>query len=118
MKEALNTRADQTISTMFLISLLTQVLKFNVFEFDLKLFIQKIGTAMGTRLAPVFANIFMAMIDKMIQAIEECRMFIAFYKRFIDDIFIIWTGTEEEFLRFMKEINKLHKTIKFTLAMI
>ena len=73
---------------------------------------------MGTRLAPVFANIFMAMIDKMIQAIEECRMFIAFYKRFIDDIFIIWTGTEEEFLRFMKEINKLHKTIKFTLAMI
>ena len=26
-------------------------------------FVQKIGTAMGTRLAPVFANIFMAMIE-------------------------------------------------------
>ena len=57
MEEALNTRADQTISTLFLITLLTHVLKLNVFEFDLKLFVQKIGTAMGTRLAPVFANI-------------------------------------------------------------
>ena len=114
MKQALNTRADQTISTMFLISLLTQALKFNVFEFDLKLFIQKIGTAMGTRLAPVFANIFMAMIDRLILAIDKFRLSIAFYKRFIDDIFMIWTGTEREFLDFMAEINKLHKTIKFT----
>ena len=71
-------------------------------------------TAMGTRLAPVFENIFMAMIDKMILAIEKFRLFIAFYKRFIDNIFIIWTGTEEEFLKFMEEIDRLHNTIKFT----
>ena len=69
---------------------------------------------MGTRLAPVFANIFMAMIDKMIQAIDEFSKFLAFYRRFIDDIFIIWTGSEEEFLAFMKKINTLHATIKFT----
>ena len=57
MEEALNTRADQTISTLFLITLLTHVLKLNVFELDLKLVVQKIGTAMGPSLAPVFANI-------------------------------------------------------------
>ena len=51
MKEALNRHADQSVSTMFLITLLTQVLKFNVFEFDLKLFVQMIRTAIGTRLA-------------------------------------------------------------------
>ena len=39
---------------------------------------------------------------------------IHFFKRFIDDILIIWTGTEEEFLEFMKKINNLHDTIKFT----
>ena len=62
---------------MFLITLLTQVPKFNVFEFDLlKLFVQKIRTAMGTRLAPVFANILMAMIDKMILAIDTYRHFL------------------------------------------
>ena len=69
---------------------------------------------MGTRLAPVFANIFMAMIDGLILAIKKFRKFIVFYKRFINDIFIIWTGTEKEFLEFMCEINKLHATIKFT----
>ena len=55
----------------------------------------------------------MAMIDKMIQAIDEFSKFLAFYKRFIDDIFIIWTGSEEEFLAFMKKINTLHATIRF-----
>ena len=94
----------------FLITLLTQVLKLNVFEFGLRLFAQKIGTAMGTRLAPVFANLFMAMIDNLTLAIDEFRRFIAFYKRFIDDIFIIWTGTEEDFIKFMTKINTLHKT--------
>ena len=114
MEEALNTRTDQSISTLFLITLLTQVLKLNVFEFGLRLFVQKLGTAMGTRLAPVFANLFMAMIDNLILAIDEFRRFIAFYKLFIDDIFIIWTGTEEDFIKFMTKINTLHKTIKFT----
>ena len=42
-----------------------------MFEFDLKLFVQMIGTAMGTRLAPVFANIFMAIVDGLILAIEK-----------------------------------------------
>ena len=56
----------------------------------------------------------MAMIDGLILAIDEFRKSIAFYKRFIDDIFIIWTGTEEEFLKFMDRINTLHATIKFT----
>ena len=60
MREALNTRADQTISTAFLITLLTMVLTLNIFEFDGKLFLQLIGTAMGTIVAPTYANLFMA----------------------------------------------------------
>ena len=87
MEDALNQREDQTVTTLFLISILTQVLKFNIFEFNLLMFIQLIGTAMGTRVAPTFANIFMAMIDKMILALSKFKMFIHFYKRFIDDIF-------------------------------
>ena len=33
---------------------------------------------------------------------------------FIDDIFLLWTGTLEEFNDFLVAINKLHPTIKFT----
>ena len=32
----------------------------------------------------------------------------------IDDIFIKWTGTEEEFLTFSNKLNEMHPTIKFT----
>ena len=79
------------------------VLMWNIFEFDLRLFIQIIGTAMGTRPAPTFACLFMGKIDKMIRwaAIVGIRNLIHFYKRFIDNILIIWLGTEEEFLTFM-----------------
>ena len=32
----------------------------------------------------------------------------------MDDIFIIWTGTKEEFEHYMHTINQTHQTIKFT----
>ena len=35
------------------------VLMWNIFEFDMNLFIQMIGTAMGTIAYPTFANLFM-----------------------------------------------------------
>ena len=33
--------------------------------------------------------------------------------RFIDDIFFIWTGSEQDLLRVLNELNSLHPTIKF-----
>ena len=36
------------------------------------------------------------------------------WKRFIDDIFVIWTGSASEFTTYMNIINQLHHTIKFT----
>ena len=62
------------------------------------------------------ANLFMEVINR---AIEECgwfdkETFILFLRRFIDDILIFWTGTVEKFEEFMKKINNLHPTIKFT----
>ena len=62
MKEALNSRKDQTIPTMFLLSLMSQVLSYNIFSFGTLLFVQLIGIAMGTRAAPTIANIFMTVI--------------------------------------------------------
>ncbi len=37
-----------------------------------------------------------------------------FWKRYIDDILLIWTGTEEELKKFLAFIDTLHPTIKFT----
>ena len=35
------------------------------------------------------------------------------YVRYIDDIFFIWRGTEEDLKKFLAEINEVHPTIKF-----
>ena len=45
----------------------------------------------------------MKKIDRMLHKIAEewKTKLIRFYKRFIDDIFIIWTGTEEDLKTFM-----------------
>jgi hypothetical protein len=87
-------------------SSLTKYLKFNS-----KLFQQLWGTAMGTRPAPSFANLFMAEMDKKLLSIGQRH--IHFYKRFID-IFMIWTASEAQFKEFLEKINGLHETIKFT----
>ena len=103
LKEALNTRTDQSVSTNFLITLMSLVLMWNLFEFDMQLFIQIIGTAMGTIAAPTFACLFMGRMDILIRAcaLIGTETFIFFYKRFIDDILVIWSGTEEEFKSFI-----------------
>ena len=48
------------------------------------------------------------------QLINHATEHIHTWKRFIDDIFIIWTGTPEEFEQFMIYLNQIHQTIKFT----
>ena len=34
------------------------------------------------------------------------------FLRFIDDLFIIWTGSKQELLEFMSDLNKKHPLIK------
>ena len=63
---------------------------------------------MGAIWAPAYTNLFMASFET--KYIKE--KFITFV-RFIDDLFMIWTGTEEELLKFINEPNQKHKTIKF-----
>jgi hypothetical protein len=84
-----------------------------VFEFAGEFYLQVNGTAMGTKLAPAYANIFMAYIEKEMQALVDPDTIIL-WCRFIDDIFVIWNDTKEAFVQFVEKCNKLHKTIKMT----
>ena len=88
------------------------VLQNNVFEFNDKHYLQKQGTAMGTKMAPSYANLFMGKIEKQLQNLGKPH--IHTWKRFIDDIFVIWTGSKEDFHTYMEQINQIHDTIKFT----
>ena len=67
---------------------------------------------MGTICAPVYANIFMPNFE--LNYIYPClkdktKMFL----RFIDDLFMIQTGSEQELLDLMSDLNKKRPSIKF-----
>ena len=97
------------------------VLRYNIFEFNNQLFQQLIGTAMGTKCAPNYSNLFMAKkIDPEIiklailhgKGIFPIRLF----KRFLDDIIMIWCGSIESLHSFITDINKINPSIQFTLS--
>ena len=60
----------------------------------------------------------MAEIDQQILNLAESLPSspISFYRRFLDDIFIIFEGSPENLHSFVKEINKIHPRIKFTMT--
>ena len=87
-EEELDKREDKTIPTEFYLKLLRLVLESNIFEFEREFFIQLLGTAMGTRVAPTYANIFMAKLEKIMvgNCPQNLKQFLYCWKRFIDDI--------------------------------
>ena len=64
MRHALNSRQNPGVSTGSLVNLARVVLENNFFEFDGKVYRQKLGTVIGTKFAPAFANLFMADLEK------------------------------------------------------
>ncbi len=60
---------------------------------------------MGTRMAPQYANIFMTWFEKRMLKEWGNDAEIRLWKRFIDDIFMIWRGTRERLNRFIDYIN-------------
>jgi len=94
--------------------LMRLILTLNNFMFNGKNYHQVKGTAMGTRAAPNYANIFMGWFEDKHVYKSKWRKHIRFYGRFIDDIILIWTGQENQLKDFIAYLNNAHPTIKFT----
>ena len=114
LRVALEGREDKTISTESLLELAKCVLENNVFEHDGKVFRQKQGTAIGTKMAPNYAIIFMADLEEKI--LNSAPLKPMMWWRYIDDIFFLWEHGEEELNHFLEILNQAHPTIKFTAA--
>ena len=76
---------------------------------------QNTGTAMGTNAAPELANIFGQVYVDGSDLFTMARKFqMLWFHRFLDDIIFAWTGTREDLLLFLDDIQRLHPSIKFT----
>ena len=69
-------------------------------------------TAMGTKMAVAFANLFMAEIETKL--LNESRIKTKVWKRYIDDVFSLWDVNREYIHRFIEQTNTFHPTIKIT----
>ena len=74
-----------------IIKLADFVLKYDLFEFACKFYQQIWGTAIGTKFASPFACIFMDYIKTGFLKTPAIKLWL--WKRFIDDIFFIWTDS-------------------------
>ena len=97
---------------MVLVEFINLILKKNNFVFNKKHYLQIQGTAMGTKMAPSYANLFMANFEETFLEHQPLQPYL--YKRYIDDVLMIWTHGREELLQFIERINHHHPTIKFT----
>lgn len=100
----------------FLITLLTIILKENYFQYLDKFYIQLQGTAMGSNVAPSYANLFMANFEeKFVYPHPSFIRHALLWYRYIDDVFFMWSGTVEELLDFKSDLDNSLDTISFTL---
>ena len=67
----------------------------------------------GTICAPPFANIFMGKFGETF-IYPYIQNLCIVYLRYIDDLFLIWTGTEEQLKDFVMNFNSQHPSIKFS----
>ncbi|KAJ8045213.1 hypothetical protein HOLleu_08171 [Holothuria leucospilota] len=95
-----------------LCSLMKFILSHNNFSFEGEHYVQAHGTAMGTKMAPAYACLFMATLEE--DFLEGRAHRPVLYLRFIDDIFMIWDQGEAELINFIRDLNNAHGSIKFT----
>ena len=81
-------RENNKISSDIIAELTKIVLRSNIFEFDEKIFKQKFGTTIGTKLTPLYAILFTTdLVKKVSENFEKKNNYLA---DDIDDIFFIW----------------------------
>ena len=84
------------------------------FEFNGNIFHQHGGVSIGPKMAPPYSCLGMGELEqRLFNSNNDDLNKILLWKRFIDDIFLIWLGTATQLEEFHSYLNSVHPTIKF-----
>ena len=110
------------INKNFILEGIKLILENNYFCFNNEFYLQVKGTAMGTKVAPIYATLVLSYLEEQLylrlerdfnhqfsQYIEEN------FKRFLDDCFILFTKSDNELEKLYQYLNNLHPSLKFTM---
>ena len=113
LKCFLDTREDQSVSSETLCRPAKIILKHNRFELGSDMYHQLLGTAIGTKFTPHYANIFMTGLEENL--LKKLKVKPYLWLRYLDDIFCIWTEGLEKLKEFFNFLNEFYPSIKFTM---
>ena len=76
-----------------------------------RVFRRTLGTAIGTKFAPAYANLFMNRLEEKLLDSWDKKPQV--WMRYIDDIFCVWTHGEDCLQQLNSHLNSSHRTIRF-----
>lgn len=95
----------------FILALLDYAMSHNFFWFGGSYYLQNRGVAMGAKFAPSMANLFMAKWEEdVIYSIRRLKLVL--WRRYIDDVLLIWDGDQSSLDRFMIDLNNNDRSIR------
>ena len=112
LTQFLNKRPFPQPPTRTVVRLAELVLTLNTFSFNGKYYSQTGGLAMGSRLGPNYACLFMGHFEEQIFD-QYTRRIPDLYKRYIDDIAGAFSGSREEIKDFATFVNGFQPSLKF-----
>ena len=103
--------------TDFIIELTDWILHNNVFMFTDGIYKQCIGVPMGSCFSPNYACLYLGFWENrfVLNPVNPFFNCITWYGRYIDDLLLIFNGSETELLGFHDYLNSLNRNIKLTI---
>ncbi|XP_029427730.1 uncharacterized protein LOC115073442 [Rhinatrema bivittatum] len=86
----------------------------NVFSFQSEYFLQIEGIPMGSPMAPSVAGLYVAQFENQYVYHSVWYPYVKIWKRYIDDLFFVWSGGSSELDRFMLFLNSCDPHLEFT----
>jgi hypothetical protein len=96
-------------------AMLRLVLENNAFTFNDEYFIQTNGTAMGTIMAPTYANIYLRAKEETSFQNNPFKANVLLYKRYIDDILAVYNNHDNTLQEYIQLLHKTYSPLKLTL---
>lgn len=96
-----------------------EITKQNYFEWNGKTYCNPKGLPMGGPLSALLAEIYLQQFEKnnILTPTNPHHRKILFYRRYVDDSFIVFKGTKRQANVFLKYLNNIHNSIKFKMEL-
>uniref|UniRef100_A0A8C5PKA4 Helix-turn-helix domain-containing protein n=1 Tax=Leptobrachium leishanense TaxID=445787 RepID=A0A8C5PKA4_9ANUR len=113
-EEILKTNMIGLDHMQFILESVRFILNNNYFKFEEDFYIQRKGTAMGTKFAPSYANLYMAAWETglVYGSHSWAQGRVHAYRRYIDDVFFVWRGGEDQLRSFLASLDSPEWGIK------